>query len=116
MPVWDPDVYQRYKAYRDRPALDLMLQIPRDLDPREVWDLGCGTGEHAALLKTRHPQAQVHGLDSSPEMLARGRAMRADIDWVLGDIATFAPEVPPDLIFTNAACSGWTGTRPCSRA
>jgi trans-aconitate 2-methyltransferase len=24
-------------------------------------------------------------------MLARGRAMRADIDWVLGDIAAFAP-------------------------
>jgi trans-aconitate 2-methyltransferase len=103
MPVWDPDVYQRYKAYRDRPALDLMLRIPRDLEPREIWDLGCGTGEHAALLAARHPNARVHGLDSSPEMLARGRAMRADIDWVLGDIATFMPEVPPDLIFTNAA-------------
>jgi trans-aconitate 2-methyltransferase len=103
MPTWDPDVYQRYKAYRDRPALDLMLQIPRDLDPHEIWDLGCGTGEHAALLAARHPGAKVHGLDSSPEMLARGRAMRGDIDWVLGHIAGFAPEIPPDLIFTNAA-------------
>ena len=103
MPTWDPDVYQRYKAYRDRPALDLMLQIPRDLDPQEIWDLGCGTGEHATLLAARHPRAKVHGLDSSPEMLARGQAMRGDIDWVLGDIATFAPDVAPDLIFTNAA-------------
>ncbi len=108
MPVWDPDVYQRYKAYRDRPALDLMLQIPRDLEPREIWDLGCGTGEHAALLAARHPGAQVHGLDSSPEMLARGRGLSARVDWVEGDIDAFAPEVAPDLIFTNAALQ-WVG-------
>jgi trans-aconitate 2-methyltransferase len=108
MPTWDPDVYQRYKAYRDRPALDLMLQIPRDLQPREIWDLGCGTGEHAALLAARHPDARVHGLASSAEMLARGRALRGDIDWVQGDIAGFSPPVAPDLIFTNAALQ-WLG-------
>ena len=79
--IWDPAVYERYKAYRDRPALDLLLQIPRDIAPREIWDLGCGTGEHAALLAARHP----------------------GVDWVEGDIATFKPPMPPDLIFTNAA-------------
>ena len=103
MPRWDPDVYERYKSYRDRPALDLMLRIPREPAPREIWDLGCGTGEHAALLAHRHPDARVHGLDSSAEMLARGQARSNRIDWVLGDIAAFAPEVAPDLIFTNAA-------------
>ena len=103
MPRWDPEVYERYKAYRDRPALDLMLQIPRDIAPREIWDLGCGTGEHAMILARRHPEARVHALDSSPEMLARGRVKDAGIDWVLGDIAAFAPDAAPDLIFTNAA-------------
>ncbi len=103
MTRWDPAVYERYKAYRDRPALDLMVQIPADLAPREVWDLGCGTGEHAAVLAARHPYAKVHGLDSSPEMLAQARARPADIDWVESDIAGFHPNVPPDLIFSNAA-------------
>jgi len=103
MPVWDPDVYERYRAYRDRPALDLMLQIPRDIAPREVWDLGCGTGEHAMILARRHPDATVHALDSSVEMLARGRSKDSTVNWVEGDIAAFAPEVAPDLIFTNAA-------------
>ncbi len=100
---WDPRIYERYKTYRDRPALDLMLRIPQDLKPLHIWDLGCGAGEHAALLKRRHPAARVHGLDSSPEMLAEARARPDEVEWVLGDISTFAPEWPPDLIFTNAA-------------
>lgn len=101
--IWDPALYERYKLYRDRPALDLLLQIPRDLDPHEIWDLGCGTGEQAALLAARHPGAAVHGLDSSAEMLAEARRRRSSVDWVHGDIAAFQPTSPPDLIFTNAA-------------
>jgi trans-aconitate 2-methyltransferase len=103
MPSWDPDIYERYKIYRDRPALDLLLQIPAELDPGEIWDLGCGTGEHAALLAARHPLARVHGLDSSPDMLAAARRRNARVDWVDGDVARFAPDAPPSLIFTNAA-------------
>lgn len=102
MPTWDPIVYERYKGYRDRPALDLMVQIP-DQRFREIWDLGCGTGEHAALLSLRHETAAVHGVDSSPEMLAEARKRQARVAWSLGDVADFAPEVAPDLIFTNAA-------------
>lgn len=103
MPSWDPVVYERYKTYRDRPALDLMVQLPGDLNPNEIWDLGCGTGEHAALLAVRHPAARVHGLDSSPQMLAQARGRKEPVDWVLSGIEDFAPDVPPDLIFTNAA-------------
>jgi trans-aconitate 2-methyltransferase len=103
MPTWDPDLYERFKTYRDRPALDLLLQVPIDLEPQEIWDLGCGTGEHAAALCGRHRGAIVHGLDSSPEMLAHARARPAAVDWVLGDIEAFAPDEPADLIFSNAA-------------
>ncbi len=102
MPSWDPDVYERYKTYRDRPALDLMVQIP-SRDFSEIWDLGCGTGEHAALLAARHPDAGVHGLDSSPDMLAAARRRATPVDWVLGGVETWVPEVAPDLIFSNAA-------------
>lgn len=103
MADWDPSTYQRYKAQRDRPALDLLLQIPRDLEPTEIWDLGCGAGEQAAVLAARHPGAVVHGLDSSEAMLAVARRRALPVDWRLGDIAAFAPELPADLIYTNAA-------------
>ena len=103
MTQWDPAIYGRYKSYRDRPALDLMVRLPQDLEPREIWDLGCGTGEHAAVFKKRHPSASVHGLDSSAEMLAEARRRSVEIEWRQADIAAFRPESPADLIFTNAA-------------
>ncbi|WP_297508682.1 methyltransferase domain-containing protein [uncultured Caulobacter sp.] len=103
MASWDPDVYALYRRYRERPALDLLTALPSDLAPREIWDLGCGLGEQAALLAARHPDARVRGLDSSPEMLERAGRLPAKVEWVLGDIAAFAPDAPVDLIFTNAA-------------
>ncbi len=103
MPTWDPDIYGRYKVYRDRPALDLLLQVPGDLAPQEIWDLGCGPGEHAALLAARHPEARVRGLDSSPAMLDRARQRKTRAEWIEGDIAAFQPDAPVDLLFTNAA-------------
>jgi trans-aconitate 2-methyltransferase len=73
MASWDPDTYALYRRYRERPAFDLLTAIPRDLDPGDIWDLGCGLGEQAALLAARHPQARVRGLDSSPEMVERAQ-------------------------------------------
>ena len=84
-------------------ALDLLVRLPEDLAPSEVWDLGCGTGQHAALLKRRHPHANVHGLDSSAAMLDQARALSDEVDWSLGDIATWTPGRPGDLNLANAS-------------
>jgi len=102
-PQWDPAQYSRFEAQRDRAALDLLVRLPEDFAPREIWDLGCGTGQHAALLKRRHPDARVHGMDSSPAMLDQARALSAKVDWSVGDIATWAPDRPADLILANAS-------------
>lgn len=102
-PVWDLGQYSRFEAERDRAALDLLLRLPGDLDPCEIWDLGCGAGQHAALLKRRHPAAAVHGLDSSVDMLERARQLGGDVDWRLGDITDWSPGRPVDLILANAS-------------
>lgn len=108
LPVWDPEQYARFEAQRDRAALDLLLRLPDDLEPRVIWDLGCGAGQHAALLKRRHPEAAVHGLDSSAAMIDRARGRPEDIDWSVGDISAWQPERPADLIFANASLQ-WLG-------
>ena len=101
--AWDPRQYSRFERERDRAAQDLLARLPDDLSPREIWDLGCGVGQHAIELKRRYPEAAVHGLDSSDAMLDDARARDPAIDWRLGDIAAWMPERPADLIFANAS-------------
>jgi trans-aconitate 2-methyltransferase len=73
MATWDPDVYALYRRYRERPALDLLTAIPGDLKPREIWDLGCGLGEQAALLAAQMPVVDGLGWRASlAEIAASG--------------------------------------------
>ena len=102
-PVWDPEQYKRFEAERDRPAQDLLGRLPAGLAPREVWDLGCGAGQHAAQLKRRYPQAVVHGLDSSAAMIEQARAQAEDVDWRVGDLASWTADAAADLILANAS-------------
>lgn len=102
-PAWDPRQYSRFERERDRAAHDLLARLPDDLAPGEIWDLGCGAGQHAVWLKGRFPGARVLGLDSSEAMLETARARGAEVDWRLGDIAGWAPDRPVDLILANAS-------------
>ena len=110
-PTWDPKQYNRFEAERDRPARDLLAQLPEGLAPREIWDLGCGTGLHAVRLRSRYPDAAVHGLDSSADMLDQARALSPDIDWRQGDIASWTPKQRVDLILANASLQ-WLPDHP----
>jgi malonyl-CoA O-methyltransferase len=47
----------------------LILEHFGDLAGKRVLDVGCGKGRFARILKERHPQAEVWGLDISEEML-----------------------------------------------
>lgn len=114
-PAWDPDQYSRFERERDRAAHDLLARLPADLAPEEIWDLGCGTGQHAVALKRRWPEARVHGLDASADMLEHARARDADIDWRLGDIAGWAPDLPADLILANASLHWLSDHEPLLR-
>lgn len=100
--TWDPVCYERNAEHRQRPALDLLAQV-RHGTPRRIVDLGCGTGTVTRRLAARWPAATVQGLDSSAEMLAEARSTPSPIDWRRADIATWAPEQPVDVLFSNAA-------------
>jgi trans-aconitate 2-methyltransferase len=104
-PSWDPDQYRRYSAERARPFHDLVGQIAT-LVPRDVIDLGCGHGTLTATLTQRWPQAYVHGIDSSPEMIreAQPLAQPGRLGFSLGDIEQWRPDPESlDVIVSNAA-------------
>jgi trans-aconitate 2-methyltransferase len=67
---WDPTQYARYSSQRSRPFFDLVAQVAA-ASPRTVFDLGCGAGDLTVTLTERWPDADIRGVDSSPEMIDR---------------------------------------------
>jgi len=100
--AWDPGQYLKFDDERIRPGRDLIGRIPSTA-PRRIIDLGCGTGDLTAELAARWPDAQVSGLDSSPDMLATAQSRHPSVDWISSDIAAWSPDMTFDLIFSNAA-------------
>ena len=68
---------------RERPFRERLVELAR-LEPGEsVLDVGCGTGTLAIAAKRRvGPTGAVHGIDASPEMIARAtrKATKAGVD------------------------------------
>jgi trans-aconitate 2-methyltransferase len=99
--AWDPKAYLSFGSERTRPAADLLARIALEAPSRMV-DLGCGPGNSTALLAARWPQADVEGVDSSPEMLDEARASGVRARWTRADIASWEPSSRFDVIYSNA--------------
>lgn len=100
---WDPAVYNRYADERGRPFVELLTRV-RVESATAVVDLGCGPGNLTALLAERWPEADVVGVDSSPDMVAAaGEHAGERLRFVEGDLATWRPETPVDVVVANAA-------------
>lgn len=106
---WDPARYGAFRDLRLRPALDLLAQVG-ELPNGDVVDLGCGDGAVAEALAARFkPEHPLIGVDASAVMLERAAARMTQ--WAnplyngltRADIALWAAETPPALIFSNAA-------------
>ena len=54
-------------------------------------DLGCGPGNSTELLIARYPQAEVIGVDSSPDMLRQARERLPKCTFVEADLAHWRP-------------------------
>lgn len=101
-PTWDPGQYLQFAGERGRPFVDLVSRIRSN--PRTVVDLGCGPGQLTTVLRQRWPEAQITGLDSSAEMIARARAENDDplTTYAVADAAAWDPEQPVDVLVSNA--------------
>jgi trans-aconitate 2-methyltransferase len=82
-----------------RPALDLLLRLGEPAEG-DVVDLGCGDGAVAGPLRELFPDRRLVGVDNSPAMLEHAQGYD---ETRLAEIAHWAPERPPGVIFSNAA-------------
>ena len=101
MAEWSPGQYLKFEDERTRPAAELLLRVPVER-VRRVLDVGCGPGNSTELLAGRYPQAEIVGIDSSPEMIAAARKRLPSADFAVADIGDYAPAMPFDVIFGNA--------------
>jgi tRNA (cmo5U34)-methyltransferase len=97
---WNPDTYleeiradvPRYNELQER----TIEAIPSP--PGRVLELGVGTGETTRRLLERYPEADVIGLDSTPEMVFRAREMGIEVR--LARMEDPLPDGPWDLVIS----------------
>lgn len=99
--TWDPDRYLTYADERGRPFVELLARVGAER-PGTVVDLGCGPGNLSALLADRWPDAEVVGLDSSPEMIEAARERGSRVAFEVGDLREWRPATPVDVLVSNA--------------
>src|SRR4051812_41832121 len=103
MSDWDPAQYGRFRDERSQPFFDL-LSLVQSRPAMRVVDLGCGPGELTREMHRRLVAADTLGVDSSTAMLAKCAALAGEgLHFTKGDIATWSPDGPLDLVFSNAA-------------
>ena len=100
--AWDSAQYCRFSDDRTRPAVELLARVPLQ-QVETVAELGSGPGNSTMLLASRWPKSKIIGVDNSPEMLDEARKRLPTTTFELGDLATWTPSGPLDLVFSNAA-------------
>ncbi|TLM86535.1 trans-aconitate 2-methyltransferase [Pseudarthrobacter sp. NamE2] len=115
---WDPAKYVQFGDHRHRPFFDLTGRILAE-QPALVVDLGCGPGNLTATLAERWPGAEVVGIDSSPDMLAKAAPLSErypSLNFEKADISGWTPPAGTDVVVSNAALQWVPGHRDMIRS
>jgi trans-aconitate 2-methyltransferase len=99
---WSARQYTSFEAERTRPVRDLLQAVATSAVDRAV-DIGCGPGNSTEVLAARFPEAEVSGIDSSPDMIEAARKRLPLTSFHLAGIEDWNDAGPFDLILANAA-------------
>lgn len=110
MQDWNPTSYLRFEAERTRPVKELAARIQFS-QAINITDLGCGPGNSTAVLSKLHPKARITGVDSSPAMLEKARALLPHCEFQEQDISRWQAPKKQDIIFANASLQ-WVPDHP----
>src|SRR5579862_1659704 len=118
MADWNPQLYNRFRRYREEPFLAILERLNLRGD-EVIVDLGCGSGENTIELARRAPRGRAIGVDSSAAMIEAANQVLAEVEpetrrrvsFSLGDIREFTATSEYDVVFSNAALQWVSGHR-----
>ena len=96
---WNAALYDNSHGFVAEYGRSLVELVNRTAGQR-ILDIGCGTGTLSAELAAQG--AEVLGIDSSAEMVARAQAQYADLRFVVEDATALSYEGEFDTAFSNA--------------
>ena len=91
---WSAKQYVAFEDERTRPVRDLLAALPK-LQTRSVIDLGCGPGNSTECLAALFPDADVSGIDNSPEMIQAARRRLPQVRFWVQDIDAWLGDARP---------------------
>lgn len=102
MKDWDPSLYSRFEKQRTQAAKDLINAL--DLKKvKSILDVGCGPGNSTQQLVQKWGDADIIGIDTSPNMLEHAKKRLPNYQFEIADankdLSRFGKF---DLIFSNA--------------
>ena len=100
--AWDPQLYLKFKRYRDEPFRELLGLLHGPFHDARVVDLGCGDGHLTAQLHEFLKPRSTLGVDSSAAMLAEA-PQHEGLEFVQGDMRDHLRPGTWDIIFSHAA-------------
>jgi len=103
---WNPETYLS-EMRADIPGYeelqDAVAVATEAVEAQRVLELGVGTGETAARVWPKHPDAEWVGIDSSEAMIARAREQLPQADLRLQRLEDTLPAGPFDLVVSVLA-------------
>ena len=82
---------------------DTVAAATDGVDAQRVLDLGVGTGETLRRVATRHPDAELFGIDESDDMMAAARAVLPTATLRNAQLEDDLPAGPFDLVISALA-------------
>ena len=100
---WDAKQYLKFEAERTQPARDLAARVTLEEECRKALDIGCGPGNSTRMVKQRFPEADVLGIDQSPEMIRAAREENPTLSFQVFDVTRdfTALGTDYDLVFSD---------------
>ena len=117
--------YDEWATAQAEIAARLMRQLPPEIAPSLIVDLGCGTGLLSAHLLERYPAASLVGIDLADGMVKHCRnnfqaetsgsaATRPRARFIIGDVEDRAMLVPQAELVVSSCVAQWFADLPAT--